>query len=173
MREKAYRLPDDGGRDRWPSLWAALRSDPHARDADLLFVLFDERGAGPKGEQLLELRCFAGFDPTTGYFKDRASGKTPWGCGKASDGIHPLLLDLAHTLRWCMTKGSAAPRDWSPKQGLTPGSDCFTALEREERNRLRIAKLKAEDKARHEAEVQEKQALRALEKQQAAQRASA
>jgi hypothetical protein len=49
VREVAYRLPDDGT-DRWPSLWAALDSDPSASDADLLFLLFDVRGGGPLGQ---------------------------------------------------------------------------------------------------------------------------
>jgi len=37
----------------------------------------------------------------------------PWGCAKASDGVHPLLMELSRSLRWCLTRGSAAPRDWS------------------------------------------------------------
>mmetsp|Transcript_8942 Transcript_8942/g.17423 ORF Transcript_8942/g.17423 Transcript_8942/m.17423 type:complete len:119 (+) Transcript_8942:531-887(+) len=70
----------------------------------------------------------------------------PWGCAKASDGVHPLLMELSRSLRWCLTRGSAAPRDWSKIPGLTPGSDCFTYLERQERNKARLARIAAEDK---------------------------
>jgi hypothetical protein len=65
VRDVSYELPN-AGHERWPALWAALRSDPGAKESDLLFVNFDERGsgAGPEPIDLVEGRCFPHPDKT-------------------------------------------------------------------------------------------------------------
>lgn len=97
---------------------------------------------------------------------------------QSRDGVHAFILALRYALPFCLTKGSAAPRDWTNKlvtlrpifevtlklesqkqrfsylhllQGLTPGADCYTALQRDQRQAERIQRINEEDKARRAA----------------------